>query len=236
MARMATAESIGTVVVTPHQLGNYSHNQGDEIRALTLRMQQLLAERQIPLQVFPGADVRVDAEMIERIRRGDVLTLADQQKHVLLELPHELYFPLGPVIKSLEVIGITSVLSHPERNQGLLKEPRIVSELTEQGCLMQVTAGSITGQFGPACQQFSEWMLQRDLVHFISTDAHGSRSRRPLMLGAFQRTAELTDEQTAQDLCCRNPLCVVKGRPVAVDRSRKGRRGLRRWLVWRRAG
>ena len=32
MARMASGDGIGTIVVTPHQMGNFQHNSGDEIR------------------------------------------------------------------------------------------------------------------------------------------------------------------------------------------------------------
>ncbi len=80
------------------------------------------------------------------------------------------------------------ILSHPERNAGLLAKPRIVEQLVDQGCLMQVTAGSLMGTFGPASQQLAESMLVNGLVHFVATDAHGARSRRPLMQRTFTRS------------------------------------------------
>ena len=42
----------------------------------------------------------------------------------LLELPHELYFPLDGLLNSLGRHGIFGILSHPERNLGLLKHPK----------------------------------------------------------------------------------------------------------------
>ena len=93
MAQMAVADGIETIVVTPHQLGNYSRNQGTTIRAYTERLQRELKQRSIPLKVLPGADVRIEPDMTRRIQTGDVVSLADRQRHVLLELPHELYMP-----------------------------------------------------------------------------------------------------------------------------------------------
>jgi protein-tyrosine phosphatase len=236
MAEMAVADGVSTIVVTPHQLGAYAHNDGSEIRQLTQELQQQLQSRGIPLEVLPGADVRIDETMMDGLRHGTILTLADAGRHVLLELPHELYFPLQGVLSSLRDLNITGILSHPERNQGLLKQPGIVPTLIDQGCLMQVTAGSLMGTFGPACQEMAEWMVQQQLAHFLASDAHGVRSRRPLLGRAFERVMELVDEQTALDLCCRNPASVAAGRKVTVRPLRPRKCGIAGWFNWRKAG
>jgi protein-tyrosine phosphatase len=238
MAKMAVDDGITTIVVTPHQLGNYAHNTGDIIRQRTIALQQQLDRSQIPLRVLPGADVRIEDEMVEGLRRGDVLSLGDHRKHVLLELPHELYFPLERVLDDLGRIGMTGILSHPERNQGLLKRPEIVEPLVDAGCLMQVTASSLIGGMGPGPQQMSEWMLEQGLVHFLATDAHGPKSRRPLMWRAFERVIELTDRETAVAICCENPGRVATGKPVSAGRRRsKAKRSMiSDWFTWRKAG
>ena len=160
-------------------MGNFAHNNGQLIRARTSELQQFLNNHRIALRVLPGADVRIEPGMVEKLRSGDVLTLADRRKHVLLELPHELYFPLEDVLESLRRAGMVGILSHPERNQGLLKQPRLLPPLVDRGCLMQVTCGSLLGTFGPASQQMSEWMLEQGLVHFLSTDGTGTTRRGP---------------------------------------------------------
>ena len=230
MARMAVADGTQTIIVTPHQLGNFAHNLGDEIRSRTQELQQVLQQHNIPLQVLPGGDVRIEDHMIELLGSGEVMSLGDLRRHVLLELPHELYFPLEGVLAGLEREGMRGILSHPERNRGLLREPDLLPGLVECGCLMQVTAGSLMGTFGPNSQQLGEWMLTEGLVHFLATDAHGTRSRRPLMRRAYDRVVELTDTQTADDLCCHNPARVSRGESVPAGcRPRLQRSG-----GWRR--
>jgi protein-tyrosine phosphatase len=186
--------------------------------------------------VLPGADVRIDNGMIEGLKNGSVLTLGDHGRHVLLELPHEMYFPLEPVLNDLVRAGMVGILSHPERNQGLLKQRSIVESLVNYGCLMQVTAGSLTGTFGPNCQNMAEWMLNEGLVHFLSTDAHGPRARRPLLGRAFQHAADMVGEETAIDLCCCNPAAIASGEEVEVVRSRPQRSVLASWFGWRKVG
>jgi len=225
MAEIAAADGIETIVVTPHQMGNYGHNRGQSIRSRTAELQQLLEDHRVPLKVLPGADVRIEPGMIEKLQSGEVLTLADHRKHVLLELPHELYFPLEDVLESLQRVAMVGILSHPERNQGLLKQPRLVESLVEHECLMQITCSSLLGTFGPAPQQMSEWMLEQGLAHFLATDAHGPNARRPLMRRAFDRAGEIVGEEIATDLCCRNPAAVAAGQDIEATRYKPKQRG-----------
>jgi protein-tyrosine phosphatase len=234
MARMAVADGITAVIATPHQLGSYSHNRGSDIRARVEQLNHELTMRGIPLEVAPGADVRIEVDMLARLRSGHVLTLADKGKHVLLELPHELYFPLDEVLDQLHRHHLTGILSHPERNQGLLKQPQLIQPLVERGCLMQVTAGSLLGAFGPASQQMAQWMVEQRLAHFLATDAHGPRSRRPLLQRAYGRTCELAGVDVAQRICCENPRAVWEGEQVEVFRRRTVAARWR-WMSWRRA-
>lgn len=218
MARMAVDDGIGVIIATPHQLGNFGFNRGDLIRQRVREFQCELNNASIPLQVLPGADVRIEDGMLDLLASGEVLTLADLGRHVLLELPHELYFPLDGLVDHLARRGMTGVLSHPERNAGLLRRPELLAPLVDGGCLMQVTAGSLVGTFGPESQRLAEWMLAHGLVHFIATDAHSPRNRRPLLRRAFERVAEFVDEATAHLLCCEYPSRVAQGADVPEGR------------------
>lgn len=223
MAELASQDGTGTIILTPHQLGNFGHNHGDEIRYYTGEVQAFLNEQQIPLTVLPGGDVRIEDGMVRKILAGEVMTLADQGKHVLLELPHELYFPLEPILDELQRNGMQGILSHPERNQGLLQQPQLLPMLVDYGCLMQVTSGSLIGGFGPASQQLAESMMMDGLVHFLASDGHSHKSRRPRMGRSFQAAAGMVGVELATELCCDNPLSVVQG--VFVE---PGRRSLER--------
>jgi protein-tyrosine phosphatase len=214
MAEMAVADGFATIVATPHQLGNYSQNTAAIIRSHVAQFQFLLRQRGILLNVLPGADVRIDPDLPGKIKCDQVLTLADRRKHVLLELPHEVYISLDPLLAALRSAGLTGILSHPERNQGILNQPNVLFKLADQGCLFQVTAGSLLGMFGAKIQKFSEYLIEQGLVDFIATDAHETNSRIPLLSGAFDRVVELADCELAVNMFCRNPSCVAAGMTV----------------------
>ncbi|TWT87568.1 Tyrosine-protein phosphatase YwqE [Pseudobythopirellula maris] len=235
MAQLAVDEGIKTIICTPHQLGGYAENKGDDIRRRVAALQETLDTNRIPLQVLPGADVRIEDGMIDKLASGEVVSLGDHRKHVLLELPHELYFPLEPVLDSLERLGMTGVLSHPERNRGLLHQPAIIEELVERGCLMQVTAASLIGGFGQASQAMAERMVKRGMVHFLATDAHSPKSRRPMMRGAFARATELAGEGAAVLWCREFPLAVAEGRPVPAGPTKVQPPKRSSWMAWGRS-
>jgi protein-tyrosine phosphatase len=100
---------------------------------------------------------------------------------------------------------------------------------------MQVTAGSLLGAFGPAVQRFSESLLAQGLIHFIATDAHGVKTRRPLLNDARRRAEALTDEETAFDLCCRHPALVAEGQAVPAGRRVVRKQRWKSLFAWRRA-
>jgi protein-tyrosine phosphatase len=228
MAELAASDGTSTIIATPHQLGGFGHNRGDAIRRSVKELHQRLTAAGVPLTVLPGADVRVEEQLVERLLSGEVLTLGDHGRHVLLELPHELYLPLEPLIERLSRRNIAAILSHPERNQGILRRPEMLAPLVNAGCLMQITAGSLCGAFGADCQQLTESMSGSGLVHFVATDGHGARSRRPLMSRAFERVSQLAGLDMAVELCSGNPARVAAGQPVQSGR-RSSQANRRRW-------
>jgi len=236
MAQLAADDGVSTVVATPHQLGKYRANRGETIRVCCRQLQELLDQRGIGLRVLPGADVRIEPDIIRKIRAGEVVTLADHGRYVLLELPHELYFPLDRLLRGFRSAGLIGILSHPERNQGILGRPHVLEPLVDAGCLVQVTAGSLMGTFGPRIRSFAEWLILGGFVQFVATDAHGSKFRRPLMKRAFERVAEIAGDQAAIELCCGNPARVVANRTVARRRRRPMVGGLASWFRWCKAG
>jgi protein-tyrosine phosphatase len=95
------------------------------IRQRTRELQRALDREGIALTVLPGADVRIEPELVAKIRAGAVLTLADGGRYVLLEMPHDLHLPIDRLLAELTSAGLLGILSHPERNQAILRQPSL---------------------------------------------------------------------------------------------------------------
>ena len=99
MAGTAVRDGTKSLIATPHQLGANSQVTVAAIRNGVALLQEQLHVESINVTIRPGADIRIDPELPKLLKQGKVLTLADQGKHVLLELPHETYFPIEPLLK-----------------------------------------------------------------------------------------------------------------------------------------
>ena len=223
MARMAEADGTKSLIATPHQLGTNSHVTAEAIRQGVVDLQAALNAEGIGVSVLPGADVRIEPELPKLVKQGRVLTLADRGKHVLLELPHETYFPLDALLAALARQGLVGILSHPERNRGIIKNPDVMWDVVEAGGLLQITAGSLTGAFGRSPQKIAELCVEERLIHFIASDAHDTKNRPFGMREAYDTINEMADESLAQLVCCENPARVFAGDDVEGGEARKRR-------------
>jgi protein-tyrosine phosphatase len=191
LGRALVEDGVMTVIATPHQLGRYSGTNGAErVRVAVGEYQRALEEAGIVLQVLPGADVRIDEDLVKQIQADTVLTLGDRRKHLLLELPHEAYFEPWGLLAELQSMGIQGILSHPERHHFLQQHAAAAGGWLKHGVLLQVTAGSLTGDFGAAAQQSGWQLLTQGCVSFLATDAHDCEIRPPRMRRALQLVGE----------------------------------------------
>lgn len=214
MARLAVAEGFSTVIATPHQLTNFVHVPVERIRDRAAEVSRFLADQNVPLVVRPGAEVHIGQSTLSCLRAEYLLSLGAHARHMLVEFPFESVVECDDLFDALREREIVPIMAHPERNRALLARPRWVADLVGRGVLMQITAGSLTGAFGPDVQAFAEQLLDDGLVHFVATDAHGPRVRPPLMRAAYRRVCELVGRATAIDLCCRHGAVVASGGQV----------------------
>ena len=123
--------------------------------------------------------------MIGRSVVGDnipFLGFYEDNNLLLLEMPHSHILPGSEkLIDWLMQRNIRPVIAHPERNKELLADYSRVVPLLQQGCLLQITSASIAGKFGPQCLDFSRYLIERDWVSYVATDAHNLRHRPPDM-------------------------------------------------------
>lgn len=220
MAKQAVAEGITGVIATPHCIQGLYFSNGTVVLAAVAEFKEALAEAGINLDIWPGAEVRIELETAKDIASGSVLTLCNLGKHVLLEFPLGSVPPnVGQVIFELMLAGVRPIIAHPERNKEILAEPQLLSGLIEKGCLVQVTAGSLTGDFGSQVQEFTKEIIGLGWVHFVASDAH-DHQRRPLKLReALVLTEQSLGAEGAREIFVVNPLKVTRGEMIALRES-----------------
>ena len=164
------------------------------------------------LKILPGADVHFSTDLVTQIDEGKALTIGDGGRFLLLEFPFQ-GIPHGveEVLFQLMVRGIIPIVSHPERNLEIAYKTQRYLEMIRMGCLGQVTAMSLTGEFGEEVKRVADKLLKARLVHFIASDAHSINSRPPILSAAVQAAARIVGEAEARKMVTEYPQAVLGG-------------------------
>lgn len=242
MARAAVAGGARGLVCTPHHLNGVYNNPGDIVRHALADLQQRLSDADIPLDLFPGAEIHLVPEAPSRVLDGSALTYNDLGKAALVELPKNAV-PTGAetILEQLLQNGVTPVIAHPERNLVLARHPQRLAEWVARGCKVQLTAQSCSGAFGERLQRLSRRWLKLGLAHLIASDAHRPTGRSPDTLAAARVIVSAwLGEDAATLLTLDNPRRLLEGEDLLAlepcmmaDTTRAGGDWMR-LLPWRR--
>lgn len=212
LCRGLADDGISTVIATPHQLGQFADcNEPASIRNAVSALNEELEANHIHLTVMPGADVRLDERICQLLEADRILTLADGGKYILLELPDEVLIDIESLLVELRSLGVQAIISHPERHPILARQPQILSKWLQRSAHLQITAGSLLGDFGLAAQKAAWHFLRSGWASLVATDSHNLAGRRPRMRAAYRCVSMRLGASIASLVCIENPSRVSKG-------------------------
>jgi protein-tyrosine phosphatase len=215
LCRALVEDNVRVVVATPHQLGRFeTRTNAKRICEGVRRINEELFRREVDLIVLPGAEVRLDERICDLLAGGKILTLANKRRHLLLELPSDVFIDVEPLFDAMAVGTVTPILAHPERNAPLLRHLQVLPRWRACGACLQVTAASVVGGFGRQAEEAAWELLARGWGDVVASDAHDVGRNRPYMKKAFARIAGEFGRRAACRLCIENPLRVVRGQPL----------------------
>ena len=143
------------------------------------------------------------------------MTVADRGKHLLLELPQDIVpGGLAELLFQIQLKGVTPIITHPERNIGIQKNLSLLKDLIRAGCLTQITAGSLTGDFGARIRRCAFRLLESGAVHLVSTDAHNTGRRPPRLSGARRVVEEELGGEEGDRIFLERPARILEGAHV----------------------
>jgi protein-tyrosine phosphatase len=215
MIRGAEVDGVSDLVATPHQRHPSWPNKNRWL--LEKLFAELCARTGETPGLHLGAEVHVDSELFEEVENAEasgLLTLAGS-RYLLLEFDT---FPTGPhprdVVREVLLAGHVPILAHPERIPWLAEDTEVLAELVAQGALLQITASSLTGDWGRYPQACSRFLLDNGLLHFVASDAHDSFDRQPVLSAVRALIAEGWGDEVAQAVTHRNAAAVLADRPL----------------------
>jgi protein-tyrosine phosphatase len=211
--RVALADGVTTLVATPHQKPGQYDNTPEAIQAGVQELRAALRGAAIEVEILEGAEVYHTADLLTRLREKRVTTLGGTGRYLLLELPYQqMPLKVEESVFQLKLAGVTPVLAHPERIQYFIADMNRLEKMVRLGCLTQVTGAALLGGFGEKARDFSFRMLERNLVHIISSDAHDTIYRPPVLSQARDAAAEVVGLEKAGEMVAGVPQAVIQGK------------------------
>lgn len=214
LARAAVRAGIATAVMTPHIHPGRYENTLASVRKLCAALQRVLEHHAIPLEIVPGGEVRISAEVMDMIDRHEVPFIGTLNGYhvLLLEFPHSHLVPgAEKLVEWLLGRGIRPLIAHPERNKDVMRNIEKIEPFVQMGCMLQLTGASITGGFGERAQDIARKLIEREWADVVATDAHNLKHRPPDLDLARAELVRLGGESLAEELTQETPRRILAG-------------------------
>lgn len=209
MAEMAVSSEIYHMAATSH--GNIYPYTLEEYGKSLDQLQRALIERKIPLKLYSGMEIFLNEDAFGHLKKSELLTL-NKTDYLLVEVDFEEWTEnVIRWIQKLQKQGYRVVLAHPERYIFLQKDPELAYYLEEQGCILQVNAGSIAGDFGKSCEILAWQFLRDGIVGAVATDTHDRRYRSPDIRNVVRLLTQELGSAETKLLLSENPSRILKG-------------------------
>ena len=214
MCRAAEADGIETIVAAPHYKPGTYEFTGPGILEAVYILSGELKKQGLDIRILPGAEVTVSPEMHASLMPGGYLTI-NHGRYFLAEFrPLSVPARWDAFLLSFLDAGMTPIIAHPERNAWFIHRPEALAAAVQSGILVQVTAMSITGGFGPETRDFSVHLLRQNLVHAIASDGHSARLRPPQLAEAVALATDVVGRERADALVTTIPQAIIDSRPI----------------------
>lgn len=231
MARAAVKGGTSLMAATPHYDIENPAYELEHVSGEVARLNLLLIEEGIPLTLVPGLEVRISAGLHRLAMHSasgsaacgpgwrqepflplQSLTLGGSGVFLLLDLPMgSMPIATPEILFQIRLSGFHPVLAHPERNRHLLDNPGLLSDFCEQGALLQVNSGSLTGIFGRETRREALRLVSSGTAHLVASDSHSVRARGPSLEAAASVIGKAAGRECARCLLEDNPARVLKG-------------------------
>lgn len=227
MVRMARDAGTTDIVATPHANASYRY-EPDMIPELIGKLQSAIGAG---IKIHRGCDFHLSPHNIQAALREPSRFAINGLNYLLVEFSEVTLFQgIEQVFDNLISVGLTPIVTHPERNRHLAADIPRLRRWVEKGIPLQITAQSLLGRFGPEPARWCFQMLSEGQVHFVASDAHDLIQRPPRLDEARDFLMDQFDDECATLLLEVHPRAVIDGQPLEISPLPARRKKRRRWF------
>src|SRR5258708_5401468 len=202
MLEIAAGSGTTDIVATPHANSQYRFDAD----AIHERFNELTAAAGSLIQIHLGCDFHLSYENVQDALQNPSKYTINNKTYLMVELPDLVIAESArSILTRLRSAGIIPVITHPERNTQIQRRLDILNQWVADGCVLQITAQSLLGRFGPEAERCCQSLLSAKLVHFVASDAHDYQDRPPRLDLAYRHVAQHYGAASADRLFRINP-------------------------------
>ena len=223
IVRSMESDGVRVVAATPHVRDDYPTTP-EQMEASLEALRAALDEAGVGVDVLPGGEIALDRlaglDPESRARFG----LGGNPRLMLIEFPY-VGWPqeLALACEWLRGEGVVPVIAHPERALVVQQRPGDLDALVRAGAIVQLTAASVDGRLGRATASCARRLLELELAHLVSSDAHAPGVRAAGLSAATQAVGA---GRLGDWLTHAVPAALLAGGELPPRPSGLGRRGI----------
>lgn len=215
MLFQAVELKITHLLATPHATDLTTEEIGNRFIEHFGMLQSLIEQEKLDIKISLASELYFSSKIYDWMKYPWA-TFNNNRKYLLFELPlFEMPQQVKDFIFQCRLEGITPILAHPERYSYMNKNISVLIDWRRQGCMMQVNAGSVTGQFGARAQKTAIKLIQAGMINFIASDAHEPDYRNyKQLIKAREILAVDFEDAYLNELFSVNPHKAIEGQPI----------------------
>lgn len=223
MCRAAAAGGTREIVATPKATPRHPLDL-DEVRAKVAELQERVGDQ---IHIHYGADLRLEWDTLNAAVADPFRYSINHRQYLLMEFGDDvLSRGAGKALDRFRDAGVVPIISQPERRLSLGKDRARLANWASKGCLIQISAGSLTGLYGESIQLASFHLMDAGLAHFVASDARTLGSRGADLRPAYDFVVYRWGEERARRLFLDHPWAALWGLEIESGRTRVRRRRL----------
>lgn len=210
MLLMEYEDGVRMIIVTPHYREGMFEPSMKKVMHHFRGMRKVAATVAPDLRLYLGCEYHTNSRMTEDLRQKRRPVMAGSS-YVLTEFSGaHTYEKIRNQVYDLIAEGYKPIVAHIERYPCMWDDISRVEELIQLGAYIQSNASAVMGENGAKIKKYCRRMMEEDLLHFIASDAHGVKYRKPNLGACAKYVSKKMGESYAEKIFCRNPYHILK--------------------------
>ncbi len=211
---LAEKSGISKIIATPHYENLLIHNKNfSHVEEYVEKLNILVHKHDIDINIFSGMTLNFTEKIIDIIDSEAQNFSLNKTRFFLIESTFN-YFDENnlKIIEKFRDKRLYPIISHPERNNYLRKNYKILEEIISLGALIQISSDSIMGNYGVMSKRFALDIIEKKHATCISSEIHNKdKIMSPNLNQSYEIISKLFGKNVSNKLFISNPQLILDG-------------------------